>query len=99
MIENNVVVEIQMLLREKRYSQRKIAFRLGVSRGTVNSIARGRRPDYSLRDTEKEAERRLIPPSGMPRRCPICGALVLMPCLACQIRATMKRQKNLLNYV
>ena len=41
MIANTVIKEIRRLLREKQYSQRKIASRLGVSRGTVNSIATG----------------------------------------------------------
>lgn len=96
MIKDNIVVEIERLLQEKRCSQRKIAAKMGVSRGTVNSIARGKRPDYSLRDREKEVEKGITMPAGVPRRCPICGALVLMPCLACQVRACMKKQKNLL---
>ncbi|MBN2296057.1 MAG: helix-turn-helix transcriptional regulator [Pirellulales bacterium] len=88
MISNTVVNEIRRLLLEKRYSQRKIALRLGVSRGTVNSIATGKRPDYSRRKNTSECgEDGFFPPEGLPKRCPQCGAMVMMPCLACHVRA------------
>ncbi len=78
------------MLREKQYSQRKIAVQLGVSRGTVNSIATGRRLDYAQRhktDENNAGEPNFTPPTGMPRRCQQCGARVMMPCLACHVRA------------
>ncbi len=43
MITATVVDEIRRMLREGRLSQRKIAVRIGVSRGTVNAIALGKR--------------------------------------------------------
>ena len=46
MIAHAMVGEIRRLLDEGLMSQRKIARRLGVSRGTVHAIARGKRPDY-----------------------------------------------------
>ena len=99
MIPKTVVDEIRRLLREKRYSQRKIASRLGVSRGTVNSIATGKRSNNAGRENaENAADNDLITPSGLPQRCPTCGAKVMIPCLACQIRARMKCQKELMNY-
>jgi hypothetical protein len=73
------------LLRSGELSQRMIARQMGVSHATVNAIARGRRPDRSRRPRRDRV--RLVSPSGPPRRCSRCGALVQMPCLACLLRA------------
>ena len=86
MIATALVEEVRRMLREGRISQRKIARRLGVSRGTVNAIARGRRRDDSAGGRGRE-EADFTPPTGLPRRCPGCGGLAQMPCLACYIRA------------
>jgi hypothetical protein len=75
--------EIKRLLGEGRLSQRKIARRVGVSRGTVNAIAGGKRPD---RGPGRPADDSPLP-SGRPARCPTCGGMVQMPCLACRVRA------------
>ena len=96
MIDHTVIEEIRRLLRGKQYSQRTIALRLGVSRGTVNSIATGRRPDYAKGQKTGENdvdECDFILPTGLPRRCPRCGARVMMPCLACHVRALTARVK------
>ena len=96
MIDNIVIEEIRRLLREKQYSQRSIALRLGVSRGTVNSIATGRRPDHAPWQKAGENdvdECDFILPTGLPRRCPQCGAKVMMPCLACHVRGLTARGK------
>ena len=85
MIAAALVVEARRMLREGRLSQREIAKRLGVSRGTVGAIAGGRRRDCVRRAEQGEAD--FIPPTGLPRRCPGCGGLAQMPCLACYIRA------------
>ena len=45
MIATSVVDEIRRLLQEGCLSQRKIAAQIGVSRGTVNAIALGRRAE------------------------------------------------------
>jgi hypothetical protein len=84
MIAPSVVNEIKRHLAEGRHSQRKIARMTGVSRGTVNAIANGKRPDYEAQagDREMEADER----TGPPRRCPGCGALVYMPCRLCHVR-------------
>ncbi|NQU24563.1 MAG: helix-turn-helix transcriptional regulator [Candidatus Nealsonbacteria bacterium] len=84
MITVTVVSEIREMLAEGRLSQRQIARGLGVSRGTVNAIARGRRPDYAARRSRPSDD--FTAPSGPPRRCPECGGLVQMPCLACRVR-------------
>jgi len=84
MIDDDVVCEIRRLLGERRISQRDIARRIGVSRGTVNAIARGRRVG---RPRTERPGAGFIAPSGRPVRCPGRGALVQMPCLACQLRS------------
>ena len=84
MIRPAVVREIRRLLKQGGLSQRAVARQVGVSRGTVDAIARGTRPDYDARRAALDA---FTPPSGTPRRCPGCGRLVKMPCLACQITA------------
>jgi hypothetical protein len=79
------VRQIEQLLADGELSQRQIARRAGVSRGSVATIALGRRPDYEALRREK-AEREIPAPSGPPRRCPTCRALVRMPCVACRVR-------------
>ncbi len=85
MIAPAVVEEIRRLLGEGRLSQRRIAREVGVSRGTVNAIAQGKRPDRPARPLRRVGE--VVVPAGPVRRCPECGAMVYTPCLACQVRA------------
>ena len=89
MIAPSIVGEIRNLIDKGKLSQREIARRLGVSRGTVNAIALGRRPDQSTRRRQHSSG--FIPPAGIPKRCPICRCKVQMPCLACQVRAMKRR--------
>ena len=84
MIGATLVAEIHQLLREGRLSQRSIARQAGVSRGTVNAIALGKRPD-PLPQCRPEGD--FVPPSGSVRRCGSCGGLVQMPCLLCYVRS------------
>jgi hypothetical protein len=84
MIASDLVREIREMLAAGGLSQRAIAERTGVSRGTVSAIAQGKRPDYQPRNHSTEFG--FIPPVGRPARCPGCGGLVLMPCLACYLR-------------
>jgi transcriptional regulator with XRE-family HTH domain len=90
-IAAGVVEEIRDLLAEGALSQRKIAQRMGVSRGTVNAIARGRRPVYASGRRVPGID--FIPPSGRPVRCPGCGGMVQMPCLLCYLRAIGRRER------
>ena len=86
MIPNSVVHEVQRLLRVEGLSQRKVAMRLGVSRGSVHAIAQGKRNEPTgprLLDPGLQYDR-------PPERCPECGGLVYMPCLLCRIR-TLRR--------
>jgi len=85
MIATTVVDEIRRLLGEDRLSQRKIASRVGVSRGTVNAIALGKRADSPARWRPEDDG--FTPPTGFSVRCPGCGGMAQMPCLLCYIRA------------
>ncbi len=84
MLAPAVVAEIRGLLAGGELSQGEIARRWGVSRGTVNAIATGRR---AARSAQTAADEPFTFPPGPPRRCPGCGGLVQMPCLACRVRA------------
>jgi len=85
MIAAQVVDEIRRLLAEGHYSQRQIARLTKVSRGTVNCIAAGRRPDYQSPRHSRPAEP--AQPVGPPQRCAGCGGMVYLPCRLCRARA------------
>jgi hypothetical protein len=86
------VEEIRQLLASGTLSERTIARRMGVSRGTVRSIAAGRRRDpvRSIQPWDEEPDQPLEP----PRRCPTCGGLVYMPCRLCRMRKLIEKQKQ-----
>ena len=86
MIAPQLVDEVRRLLAEEMLSQRKIARHLGISRGTVGVIANGKRPDYSARPPARRDDT-FAKPTGPPERCPGCGRLVHMSCLACRTQA------------
>jgi transcriptional regulator with XRE-family HTH domain len=90
MIEAALVEEVRRLLSEGRLSQRKIALTTGVSRGTVNALALGKRV---LADRRREAAEEFPPLDGPASRCHTCGAMVRMPCLACRLRAELQRRR------
>jgi hypothetical protein len=82
MLAPKTIAEIQRRLHLKTHSQRRIAALLGVSRGSVSSIATGRRHD-PLVDAADDVP---AEGSGPPARCPGCGGLVYMPCLLCSLQ-------------
>lgn len=85
MIAEAVEAQIERMLAEGRDSQRRIAWKLGVARGTVNAIARGLRPARLSRDYPQSVEKALI--RGPVAQCPGCGGLIyLYPCVACEAR-------------
>jgi hypothetical protein len=90
MIAIEIAEQIQELLRQGQLSQRKIARRFGISRNTVGAIARRTRP---IRQPVKRIGSDDGPlPTGPLERCPGCGGMVHMPCLACRIRAIRERR-------
>lgn len=82
MIAAAVVDQVRRLLSDGKLSQRKIAGALGISRGTVNAIALGRRTER----LPKRCDEGFTPPTGRQVRCGECGGMVQMPCLACYLR-------------
>ena len=90
MIVTSVVDEIRRMLREGRLSQRRIAMQIGVSRGTVNAIAQGKRTCVAAGRLANGNG--FTPPSGAPKRCPGCGGKVQMPCLVCYIRNERRKR-------
>ena len=84
MLATSVVEEIDRLLGEAQLSQRKIAARLGVSRGVVSAIATGVRGLHG--QAENAGRRRSMVPRGLSSRCPRCGYKVYLPCLVCRAR-------------
>ena len=87
------VQEIRRLLDEGQLSQRKIAAKLGVSRGTVGAIASGRRGLFG-----REPETDQPDPCSLdlpPERCPGCGGRVYKPCVLCITRKFQEREQTI----
>ena len=89
MLAPNIVAEVVRLLAEGRLSQRQIAGVLGISRGSVGTIAQGQRTHERRADALFDPTR----PLGLPRRCPTCGGLVYLQCLLCRIRRIKDRDR------
>ena len=87
MIDPAIEHRIRELLASGRHSQREIARMTGASRPTVDAMASGKRGDLSAAHEARIARREHAPFSGIPTRCPTCGRLVQMPCLACWLAA------------
>lgn len=87
-----VVEEIARLVGEGNLSQRKIAARLGVSRGVVSEIASGRR---GMHGREPELSTSAVNPQGPAVRCAGCGYRVYLPCQICKARR-LALSRNLL---
>lgn len=89
MLSRHTIELVQQLLATGDLSQREIARRLKIGRGTVNAIANGRRKPRDERPIEDELK--LF--SGPAMRCPECGGMVYQPCLLCEIRR-LKREER-----
>ena len=90
MLPDALVMEIQRRLASGQ-SQRSVARLLSVSRGTVSAVANGRRTTGQGSCNPKET---YVPPHGPIARCPECGAKVMMPCLACQVRQIRRDRRH-----
>lgn len=86
--------ETRRLLALGNLSQRRIARIVGISRATVNAIAQGKHADREARMAACNRE----PPTfeGPLVRCPGCGGMVLMPCLACRVQQVKDRELAML---
>jgi len=82
------VLEVDRLVHEGMLSQRQIARRIGVSRGTVAAIASGDRGLYGKESIKARGTSTRL--SG-PARCPECGYRVFMPCRICSARKRQHR--------
>ena len=83
-----IAEQVERLLAEGKLSQRRIALRLGISRGSVDAIAGGRWAGPA-RGSEDDEEL----PAGPAVRCPGCGGLVYPPCRLCRVRALQRRER------
>lgn len=81
MISQQTVDTVRQLLSEGELSQRAIARRVGLSRATVNRIATGTRQPKAPAKGQR--------PQGV---CPKCRCNVLLPCLACSLRAPTRSE-------
>ena len=84
------VEEVRRLLERGAISQRQIARELGISRGSVNAIASGKRPDYPVKELDEDDIRCWLPPV----RCSGCGGMVFAPCRLCRVRAVQREQRS-----
>ena len=89
-----MIEEIESLLKSTDLSQRQVAMRLGISRGTVAAVARGKHSARRQRSAgvmqpraEQQRTPQIVPDrDGAPLRCPGCGCRVFLPCLECHLR-------------
>ena len=93
MIAEEKIKEAETLLAQEKLSQRKIAKITGLSRGTVSSIANGKRNVYvKTVDPSQPTELEKSPPV----RCPTCGSMVRMPCLLCFLKRLADKNSPLM---
>jgi len=82
MIAEAKIREAELMLARGKMSQREIAKRTGLSRGTISSIAGGtRKIQVKTVDLNMPQE-----PEGPPVRCSGCGAMAQMPCVLCHLK-------------
>lgn len=89
MLSDAQVATIQRLLNHSALSQRDIAREVGVSRGTVVAISRGRRRPRANGPPAAAEPEQATPTAGPAIRCGGCGALVYPPCRACRLRGQL----------
>jgi hypothetical protein len=88
MLSQQVIDEARRLLLEGELSQRQIAERLHISRGTVNALALGQRGAHG-RETAT-----VQPIPIRIARCRRCGGLVYLPCILCRTRRFIEERQQ-----
>jgi hypothetical protein len=83
MLANSAIEAARRLLLEGKLSRREIADRLGISRGSVNSIFNG---TLTTRDESPAVADGDPLETGPIERCATCGGRVYMPCRLCAVR-------------
>jgi hypothetical protein len=77
-------VQLVRQLAQQQVSQRTISRQVGISRDSVRRILKGK---VNLQPRESPLRPLSFPDDrSPPSRCPRCGGLVRMPCLACGLR-------------
>ncbi len=89
MLSPTKVEEVRRLLGLGQMSQRKIARHLGISRGSVGTIATGKRLDFAVSGADDESQCQLP-----PVRCRGCGGMVHAPCRHCRVREIAARRRQ-----
>jgi hypothetical protein len=92
MVPPAMVATVQRLLNEGAHSYRKISKMTRISRGVIQDIAKGRRPDYEALRRERQADRQEA--TGPAARCPTCGNRVFLPCRECWLQVQVERQRS-----
>ena len=87
MLSRAMVDKIKQMLEQGNLSNREIARKLGVSRGTVDSISSGARRDHCREDTVASNE-----PPNEEGLCDGCGHVVPLPCVYCAAEAYGRQQ-------
>ncbi|NUQ64172.1 MAG: winged helix-turn-helix domain-containing protein [Pirellulales bacterium] len=92
MLAPTLVQLVKQLLADGQLSHRQIARALDLSRSTVLAIAKGRRPEKqrAAKPKPKPVDDDVTGPVGW---CPVCGATVMMPCLACHLRKRFEQDQ------
>lgn len=95
MIKKHLEQEVLRLLEMGNLSHRKIARLTGVSRGTVGSIASGRRKIISEKYLDSLDSEESIFYLYPPKLCLGCGYKVYLPCRICAARAAAAKSKKI----
>ena len=90
------VRRVRELLATGQYSQRHISIDCGVSRGSVQRIQHGQRPDCDPPAEESEdLEEERVSPFDLPvAKCGQCGCRCTAPCVACAARTVGEKGRR-----